>query len=88
MVNGNIRDQKAKKQITHNIKLEVIWTVIPTFIVMIIFVWGFKEYLVMRTSVVPNALEIYVKGKSWFWEFTYPNGKKTIDELLFLLINQ
>ena len=48
---------------------------------MIIFVWGFKEYLVMRTSV-PNALEIYVKGKSWFWEFTYPNGKKTIDELV------
>ena len=74
-------NQKAKKQITHNIKLEVIWTVIPTFIVMIIFVWGFKEYLVMRTSV-PNALEIYVKGKSWFWEFTYPNGKKTIDELV------
>ena len=74
-------NQKAKKQITHNLKLEVIWTVIPTFIVMIIFVWGFKEYLVMRTSV-PNALEIYVKGKSWFWEFTYPNGKKTIDELV------
>ena len=74
-------DQKAKKQITHNIKLEVIWTIIPTFIVLIIFVWGFKEYLVMRTSV-PNSLEIYVKGKSWFWEFTYPNGKKTIDELV------
>ena len=34
-------DQKAKKQITHNIKLEIIWTVIPTFIVLIIFVWGF-----------------------------------------------
>ena len=74
-------DQKAKKQITHNIKLEIIWTVIPTFIVLIIFVWGFKEYLVMRTTV-PNALEVYVKGKSWFWEFTYPNGKKAIDELV------
>jgi len=73
--------QLAKKQITHNIKLEVVWTIIPTLIVMIIFVWGFKEYLVMRT-VKPNALEIYVTGKKWFWEFTYPNGKKTIDELV------
>ena len=73
--------QLATKQITHNVKLEVIWTVIPTLIVMIIFVWGFKEYLVMRTTP-PNALEVYVTGKKWFWEFTYPNGKKAIDELV------
>ena len=75
------KDQLATKQITHNVKLEVIWTVIPTLIVMIIFVWGFKEYLVMRT-VQPNALEVYVTGKKWFWEFTYPNERKTIDELV------
>jgi cytochrome c oxidase subunit 2 len=74
-------DQLAKKQITHNVKLEVIWTVIPTLIVIIIFFWGFKEYLIMRTTA-PNALEIYVSGKKWFWEFTYPNGKKAIDELV------
>ncbi len=73
--------QLAKKQITHNIRLEFIWTVIPTFIVLIIFVWGFKEYLVMRTTL-PNSIEIYVTGKKWFWEFTYPNGKKSIDELV------
>jgi cytochrome c oxidase subunit 2 len=74
-------DQLATKQITHNVKLEVIWTVIPTLIVMIIFIWGFKEYIVMR-STPPNAIEIYVTGKKWFWEFSYPNGKKTIDELV------
>ena len=74
-------EQLAKKQITHNIKLEFIWTIIPTLIVIIIFFWGFKEYLVMRTTP-PNAMEIYVTGQKWFWEFTYPNGKKTIDELV------
>lgn len=79
-------DQLATKQITHNVKLEVIWTVIPTLIVMIIFWWGFKEYLVMR-STPPNAIEVYVSGKKWFWEFTYPNGKKTVDELV-VPINQ
>jgi cytochrome c oxidase subunit II len=73
--------QKATKQIIHNVKLEAIWTIIPTIIVMIIFVWGFKEYI--KTRQVPsNAVEIYVSGKKWFWEFTYPNGKKTIDELV------
>ena len=79
-------DQLAKKQITHNIKLEFIWTIIPTFIVLIIFIWGFKEYLIMRTTI-PNSLEIYVSGKKWFWEFTYPNGKKSIDELV-IPVNQ
>ena len=74
-------DQLATKQITHNIKLEIIWTIIPTFIVLIIFIWGFKEYMIMRTTPL-NAIEIYVKGKRWFWEFTYSNGKKAIDELV------
>ena len=42
---------------------------------MIIFVWGFKEYLVMRTSV-PNALEIYVKGKAGFGSLLIQMVKK------------
>ncbi len=75
------KDQLASKQITHNIKLEAIWTIIPTIIVMIIFVWGFQEYISSRTAP-QNAVEIYVSGKKWFWEFTYPNGKKTVDQLV------
>ena len=80
------KDQLATKQITHNVKLEVIWTVIPTLIVMIIFVWGFKEYLVMRT-VQPNALEVYVTGKKWFWEF-YTQMEKLSMNWLYQQINQ
>lgn len=75
------KNELARKQITHNIKLEIIWTVIPFFIVMIIFIWGFKEYMAMRTSP-PNALEIYVRGYKWKWEFTYPNGKVILDRLV------
>ena len=48
---------------------------------MIIFIWGFKEYISSRVAP-SNAIEIYVSGKKWFWEFTYPNGKKTVDELV------
>ena len=73
-------DQLAPRQVTHNIKLEVAWTVIPTIIVTFIFIWGFLQFMQMRHTP-SNAVEIYVSGKKWFWEFTYPNGKKTIDEL-------
>jgi cytochrome c oxidase subunit 2 len=66
--------------ITHNLKLEVIWTVVPLLIVMVIFVWGFSGY--MDVNVAPaGALEIQVTAKQWVWQFEYPNGTRTINEI-------
>ena len=35
--------------ISENRTLEIVWTLIPTIIVFIIFFWGFKTYLRMQT---------------------------------------
>ena len=35
-------DQPAASNVTHNTPLEVVWTLIPTIILMVIFAWGFK----------------------------------------------
>ena len=65
----------------HNTNLEIIWTVIPTILVVILFFWGFNVYLKMR--VVPrNAMEIKVTGRKWFWVFDYPDGTKAMNELV------
>ncbi len=65
---------------THNTRLELLWTVIPTILVLIVFFWGFKTY--MKMNIVPkDAIEIKVSGKKWLWTFEYPNGIKTINEL-------
>lgn len=65
----------------HDTKLEIIWTVIPTILVIILFFWGFNVYLKMR--VVPrNAVEIKVTGRKWFWVFDYPDGTKAMNELV------
>jgi cytochrome c oxidase subunit II len=64
----------------HNTPLEITWTVVPTILVMIVFVWGFRGY--MNMSVSPgNALEYYVTGKKWLWQVTDPNGAVTINEM-------
>jgi cytochrome c oxidase subunit II len=74
-------NQLATKQMTHSTFLELAWTVPPTILVLIVFVWGFKGFLHM--SVAPlNSQEIHVSGKKWFWEFSYPNGNKGIGELV------
>ncbi|RMF08353.1 MAG: cytochrome c oxidase subunit II [Candidatus Neomarinimicrobiota bacterium] len=65
----------------HNLKLELLWTIIPTILVLITFVWGFKTYLKM--NVVPrDAIEIKVTGKKWMWIFDYPNGTNSLNELI------
>jgi cytochrome c oxidase subunit 2 len=60
-------------EITHNTMLEVVWTVIPTIPLLVMFFWGFSVY--MHARVAPaDALEIKVIAKKWAWDFTYPNG--------------
>jgi cytochrome c oxidase subunit 2 len=58
---------------SHNNALEITWTVIPTILVGMIFVWGFKGFMDMEVAP-SDALEIQVNAKMWNWEFMYPNG--------------
>ena len=66
--------------ITHNAKLEITWSVIPFILVMIVFGWGFRGYLNLRTAP-PDAYEVRAIGKSWLWEFHYENGTVSVGEL-------
>ena len=74
------------KFITHNNFLEVIFTIIPTVLLMGIFYWGYDVYHAMVTPP-PNAMEIRVVGKQWLWQFIYPNGKVTAGDL-YVPVNQ
>lgn len=67
--------------IAHSTKLEIIWSIIPIVLVVIVFFWGFNVF--MKMSVPPrDALEIKVTGQKWFWSFDYPNGTNTVNELV------
>jgi len=58
---------------SHNTTLEVVWTVIPIILVVIIFWEGYRVFLDMVTPP-RGAYEIQVTGQKWNWQFTYPNG--------------
>jgi cytochrome c oxidase subunit 2 len=57
----------------HSTALELTWTIIPTLLVLVIFYWGFKDFMDMTVDP-PNAYEITATGQMWNWSFTYPNG--------------
>ncbi len=66
---------------SHNTTLEIVWTIIPTVLAVIVFFWGFRIYL--RMNIPPkDALEIKVTAQKWFWSFDYAEGAKTVNELV------
>jgi len=66
-------------------RLELIWTAIPVLILAAIA--GFVFYKLPGIQDVPAAraeggpLVIRVNAHQFYWEFTYPNGARSIDEL-------
>jgi len=74
-------ERKFTPGISHNTALELFWTIVPTILVFIIFVWGFNTYLKM--SIPPgNATEVKITAQKWFWTFSYENGITTTNELV------
>jgi len=64
--------------ITHNQRLEIVWSVVPLFILIGVFFWGFHGYV--NAQIAPaNAIEIQVTGKKWVWQFEYPDGMRTLN---------
>ena len=73
---------KATAQITHHYGLEIAWTVIPVILCLIVFYWGYKDFL--RMCVPPaNAMDIRIVARKWMWQFEYPQQNiKTLSELV------
>jgi cytochrome c oxidase subunit 2 len=59
-----------------NIKLEILWTVIPLFLVLGMFWYGWIGYKELL-NVPPNAIPLKVTAQMWQWTFEYPNGVQT-----------
>jgi cytochrome c oxidase subunit 2 len=82
--------RKSKNQktahIEHNNALEVTWTVIPLILCLVVFFWGFNDY--MQANVAPDdSMEIQVTAKKWIWTFEYPDGSRNIGKL-FVPVNK
>ncbi len=60
--------------------LEIVWTIVPLAIAMVMFVWGTALFfeLVRPPS---DAIQMYAVGKQWMWKFQHPEGKREINEL-------
>jgi cytochrome c oxidase subunit II len=72
-------DERPADTKTH-LALELTWTIVPTLITVVIFVWASSLYF--ENSRPPEAsTEIFVVGKQWMWHIQHPEGVREINEL-------
>jgi cytochrome c oxidase subunit 2 len=77
MVRYNRHANPTPKKFTHNILVEVIWTVVPVLILVMIAWRSFP--LIYEQERIPEAeLTLKVTGNSWFWNFEYPDAGVSI----------
>lgn len=66
---------------SHSLPLELTWSIIPLILVIAIFLWGFKTFMVLSRAP-GDAMEIHVTGQKWSWSFEYPEyGIRTTNEI-------
>lgn len=73
MVRYNSKANPVPSKTTHHTLLEVVWTVVPILILLVIVVPSLK--LLYFTERSPEATEMTLKitGHQWYWEYTYPD---------------
>ncbi|MCK9240478.1 cytochrome c oxidase subunit II [Desulfocurvus sp.] len=65
-------------EIPGSLGLELLWTILPTAIVMAMFWFGWTSFKAMRT-VPEGAMEVGVEARMWSWAFTYPGGRRSAE---------
>jgi len=69
----NSRANPVPTRTTHNTLIEVIWTVVPVLLLVIIAIPSFKlMYYMDRTQKADMTIK--VTGHQWYWSYEYPDA--------------
>lgn len=78
------RNPKAKN-IHGNVPLEILWTVVPTILVLFMFYFGWIGYEEM-SSIPKDAIVVDVTAQMWKFNFKYANGR--VSDTLYVPVNK
>jgi len=68
------------RPIRGHLGLELLWTVIPLGLALVMFVWGAWLFFAINRPPA-DAMEVFVVAKQWMWKFQHPSGTREINEL-------
>jgi cytochrome c oxidase subunit 2 len=73
-------ENELPRAIHGGMALEILWSVIPFGLTMVMFTWGASIYF-NESRPPDNALDVYVVGKQWMWKLEHLGGQREINEL-------
>ena len=78
IVRYNKRANPTPARWSHNTPIEVLWTVVPVLILMVIAIFSFKLLYAYHDMPKPY-MTVKATGYQWYWGYEYPDQK--IDEI-------
>ncbi|MXP41464.1 cytochrome c oxidase subunit II [Altererythrobacter soli] len=80
----NRRRNPVPSKTSHNTLIEIIWTVVPVLILVIIAVPSITLLSRQYKSAPEDALTVKVTGYQWYWGYSYPDngGFEVISNML------
>jgi cytochrome c oxidase subunit 2 len=66
---------------SHNTIIEIIWTVVPVLILVVIAIPSFK-LLYLTEADKPVDMVVKVSGAQWYWNYEYPDEEISFDSYI------
>ncbi len=74
MIRFSAKNNPNPSKTTHNSLIEVIWTVVPVIILIIIAIPSFRILYTQQDIPVDADLTIKATGYQWYWGYEYPDN--------------
>ncbi len=72
VIRYNAKANPEPSEFTHNVLIEVLWTVIPVAILVFIAIPSF-QLLYYADHVENPDMTLKVTGRQWYWDYEYPD---------------
>ena len=81
IVRYNAKSNPTPATFTHNSPVEVMWTVVPIFI--LVFIGAFSLQVLFKQQEIPAAdITIKATGYQWYWGYEYPDSEFGFDSFM------
>ena len=77
----NTESPISHKYLSHGTLIELIWTITPTLILILIAFPSFK-LLYLMDEVSDPAMVVLAEGHQWYWSYQYPDFLNSDDEFI------
>jgi len=81
VIRYNHRANKTAARFTHHTMVEILWTVLP--IIILIVIGSFSLPILFKQLEIPESdLTVKVTGNQWYWTYEYPESGVAFDSFM------